>query len=129
MFASSFLSEKTWIMPVGNNAFMLDTEELPRKRGFVWYRRIRYTDIKGRRRSARLQICMQNEKFFSGVRLNVAHYKRCQFWNVLGGFGVFIRKIATASFARNAAAAGREQSIHNGEGRNASKHVAGPTGI
>lgn len=126
MFESDFLSDLTWIMPVGNNAFMLDTCELPKIQGYVWYRRIRYQDIKKRNRSARIQIRLQNANFYSGTRMSVAHYKRCQFWDRLGRFGVLIRKIAAVAFTRNAATAGREQSIDNRKDGDTQKQVAGP---
>lgn len=126
MFESEFLSEETWIMPVGNNAFMLDTNELPRRDWFSYYRRIRYKDTKGRNRSARVQIRLQGTKYFSAVRLSVAHYKRCRFWDRLGGFGVFIRKIASVAFTRNAATTGREQSLNNGKPSDTEKQMVGP---
>ncbi len=122
---SEFLSDKTWVMPVGQMGFMIETDDLPKKEGFVWYRRLRYVDQKGRKRSARVQMRLQGTSRFSGLRLSVAYYKRCRFWDRLGRLSVLVRKFATASFTRNAATAGREQSVHNGAIGNAEKQVVG----
>ncbi len=53
--------------------FMIETDDLPKKEGFVWYRRLRYVDQKGRKRSARVQMRLQGTSRFSGLRLSVAY--------------------------------------------------------